>query len=460
MQHLVIKHLSTKGRGIAPLESGSKVEVIGALAGEEVLVEVGQKKRHGVFKGFLQEVIKPSPDRVTPRCVHVPHCGGCTWQQMDYGAQLQAKQNMVHNAFKTLIEEQKPEVLPIIGCPDPWRYRNKMEFSFSQTAAGKTYLGLVLAGGNGRVLNLTECHLTSQWMVRVVEEVRTWWEASNLAAYHHYRDTGHLRTLTVREAKQGKGKLVMLTVSGNPDFALTKEQVQGYVEALKRTTPDHETLSIFLRIQQLIKGSPTQFYEMHLSGPDHFLETMHIQGRALHFKVSPTSFFQPNTLQAEVLYNRSLSLLKDLPNARVYDLYCGTATISLALACVAKEVIGIELNPHAVMDAECNKELNQIQNLTLYKGDVGVILDQLKGSEAPSIAVVDPPRAGLDERALRNLLSLNAQQILYLSCYPPTQAENIQVLTQAGYRLVSVQPVDQFPHTMHVENIAYLERLV
>lgn len=455
MRRLKISHLSSKGKPIAFLDPQTKVEVIGALPGEEVSVECGSKKRHGTCKGFLKEVLVASAERVAPRCVHVPQCGGCIWQQMDYTAQLKAKEELVQRVFPN------HPVLPIIGCEDPWHYRNKMEFSFSQTAAGKSFLGLVLAGGNGRVIDLQECHLGSPWMIDVLNEVRNWWHSSSLQAYHPYRDAGSLRSLTVREAKQGRGKLVMLTVSGNPQYAITREQIDGFVEAVKQATEEKETLSIFLRIHQILPGSPTQFYEMHLFGPDHFIEMLHVAGRSFQFKISPTSFFQPNTLQAERLYTEALQKLQNLASARVFDLYCGTATLSLVLASFAKEVVGIELNPYAVMDAEANKEFNHLSNVTLHKGDVGKVLESLKKNgdfQPPDIAVVDPPRAGLDERALKELLSLEAKQILYLSCYPPSQAENIKVLLEGGYKLKSLQPVDQFPHTFHVENIAYLAK--
>lgn len=458
MSSLVITHINTKGKPIGTLDDKTKVEVVGALAGEEVLVDVGTKKKRGVAKGFLLQVIKPSPERVEARCPHVPQCGGCTWQQMDYAAQLKTKEEMVRTSFGSLLEGAT--FLPIIGCSDPWRYRNKMEYSFSQTSAGKRYLGLILAGGGGRVLNLEECHLTSQWSVGVLKSVREWWLATDLAAYHHFRDTGALRTLTVREALQGRGKLVMLTVSGNPEYALKKEEIQKFSESVIAATPAEELadLSIFVRVQQIMKGQPTQFYEMHLHGPDHIVETLYVdigsEVRTLQFKVSPSSFFQPNTKQAGVLYSRALQMVQNLKGSTVFDLYCGTATIGLALATVAKEVIGIELNRHAILDAEVNKELNSVTNLTLYHGDVGKVLEEIP--QRPDLVIVDPPRAGLDERALKNLIALGAPEILYLSCYPPSQAANIVELAKAGYRLVQIQPVDQFPHTMHVENIAYL----
>lgn len=452
---------SSKGRALA---CNGKLEVIGGLSGEELLIEVGGKRKK-LRQGYLRKVLTPSQDRVEPRCVHVPDCGGCALQQMDYRAQLRLKEGLVAEQFRQIIREHHPVIEPIIGCENPWRYRNKMEFSFSENRAGEKFLGMMLAGSRGRVLNLRECHLVSEWFSEALEGVRQWWQSiPNLKAYHHGSDGGHLRTLTLREAKQGKGKMAMLTVSGNPLFAFKKEWMNSFVDCLKKLTAD-DHLSIFLQVHQIAKGRPTQFFEMLLSGPDHITETLHIhafgQSHTLNFKISPTSFFQPNTKQAEALYSAGLRSLSTLDGARVFDLYCGGATIGLSAAKFAKEVVGIELNPHSVFDAGWNQEVNQIKNFSIYRGDVGEVLETLKQDPnfaKPDIVIVDPPRVGLDKKALGHLKEFSAQEILYISCNPTTQAANIEDLCQAGYRLKLIQPVDQFPHTIHIENICLLQK--
>ncbi|NGX38166.1 MAG: 23S rRNA (uracil-C(5))-methyltransferase RlmCD [Chlamydiae bacterium] len=407
----------------------------------------------------LKKSIDFSIDQVEARCGHVPECGGCCLQQMDYSSQLDFKEEWVQKLFSPFIESHHTEVRPILGCENPWRYRNKMEFSFSQNRAGDHFLGLMLAGGRGKVLNLSECMLVSKWYIETLSSARDWWKESGLSAYHHRTDSGHLRTLTLREAKQGKGKMAMLTVSGNPSFALKKEQIQKFVACIKKTTPD-EHLSIFLQVHQIAKGRPTQFFEMHLHGPDHITERLEVelegQTHTLDFKISPTSFFQPNTVQAQKVYSEGLQMLS-LCGARLFDLYCGGATIGLAAAKSAKEVMGIELNHHSVFDAKWNQEVNGIQNFTIHRGDVGEVLTDLNVA-SPDIVVVDPPRVGLGEIALQHVKNLGAKEILYISCSPITQAENIQVLIEAGYRLKILQPVDQFPHTAHVENICLLQK--
>ena len=407
----------------------------------------------------LKQSIDLSLDPVEARCAHVPACGGCCMQQMDYSSQLDQKEEWVQKLFSTQVESHQTEVRPILGCENPWRYRNKMEFSFSQNRAGDHFLGLMLAGGRGKVLNLSECMLVSEWFTEALSSVRDWWEASGLRAYHHRSDGGHLRTLTLREAKQGTGKMAMLTVSGNPDFAMKKEQIGEFVACIKKTTPD-EHLSIFLQVQQIAKGRPTQFFEMLLHGPDHITERLEIEledeVHSLEFKISPTSFFQPNTLQAQKLYSEGLQMLS-LKGARLFDLYCGGATIGLSAAKRAKEVVGIELNHHSVFDAQWNQEVNGIQNFTIYRGDVADILNA-HTLASPDIVVLDPPRAGLDEKALQHVSHLEAKEILYISCNPKTQLKNIESLVEVGYQLKILQPVDQFPHTAHIENICLLQK--
>lgn len=442
---LKINRLNSRGWGVGT--HGEKVvEVIGALPGDELSVRLFSKRRKK-WRGDLLGVIKPATARVAPRCVHAGVCGGCAWQQMDYPAQLEEKERRVKASFADLIARDGTEFRKIIPCDDPWQYRNKMEFSFSQNKAGERFLGLMIAGSKGHVLNLQECHLVSPWFMAVLEKVRTWWEASGLSAYR-MNDTGTLRTLVVREGKRTGDKLVMLTVSGNPAYAIPRKEIERFVDAVK-STADTERLSIFLRVQQACKGAPTQFFEMHLHGPDHLVEKL--DGMA--FKVSPTSFFQPNTLQAEKLYREALKLVRG-KKKHVLDLYAGTATLGMALAQRAERVTAIEINPHACFDAEVNKELNQMRNVDIVCGDVGKKLGEL--NVEPDLVVIDPPRTGLDAAAIAHLKKLQPEEILYVACNHETQAANIQEMSE--YRLAVLQPVDQFPHTPHIENIALLRR--
>jgi 23S rRNA (uracil1939-C5)-methyltransferase len=314
---------------------------------------------------------------------------------------------------------------------------------------------LILDSSRGKVFNLTECHLVNSWFAEGVQAVRKWWKENELEAYHPYRNTGSLRTLTMREGQRTGDRMVFLTVSGNPEYALRKHHIESFVAYLRDAIePLDSELSIFLRIQQTAKGMTTNFYEMHLHGPDHIRETLHVSGKPLTFKISPVAFFQPNTRQAEQLYSTALHLSGIPDNGIVFDLYCGTGTLGICAAQKAKQVIGIELSPEACLDAVANAKANGIDNIDIRCGSVSEVLQTIKLH--PDLVMVDPPRAGLDSKAIRLLIDLKPKMILYVSCNPVTQAENVAAFLEAGYQLKVIQPVDQFPHTTHVENIVIL----
>jgi 23S rRNA (uracil1939-C5)-methyltransferase len=323
-----------------------------------------------------------------------------------------------------------------------------------------------MQGTRGHVFSMKECLLANPWFAQAAQAVQNWWECSGLNAYYPGKDFGSLRTLTLREGIRTGDRLVMLTVSGNPNYALNKQQLQNFVQCLKDSIEvpnSDQKLSIFLRIQQIAKGKPTSFYEMVLYGPDHIREVLHIPREdqtieSLNFRISPSAFFQPNTEQAERIYGKALSMANLTSNDLVYDLYCGTGTLGICLAKRVKEVIGIELSRESVLDARENVKENRLLNVTIKAGDVGNVLEELakESSKKPDAVMVDPPRAGLDSKAIKHILDLKAPKLLYISCNPKTQAMNLEPLLEAGYQLQLVQPVDQFPQTMHVENIAFL----
>lgn len=446
----------------------SAIHVPFAIPGDRVKALLYGRHK-GIYQGRLEDLIEPSPQRITPRCVHFGYCGGCRWQQISYEQELKQKEERIERQLASSLHEEVIRY-PILACHPSWHYRNKIELSFSSDKAGHQFFGFIIQGSRGKVFNLTECHLVPPWFVTAVETVRSWWQESGLDAYHAGHNTGSLRTLTLRDGLRTGDRMVMLTVSGNPDFALHKSQLDRFAASLKEAVKPafaEQRLSIFLRIQQIAKGRATQFYEMLLDGPDHIREILHIQAQEtippipLSFKISPTAFFQPNTIQAERLYSRALQLAAIPEGAMVYDLYCGTGTLGICAAKHAKEVIGVELTPESVLDARENVRQNGLANVTIIKGDVGNVLAQLQqqGSPKPDVVLVDPPRAGLDPQAIKHLIDLKAPTIVYISCNPVTQALNLKDLTLEGYRVEAMQPVDQFPHTAHVENIIILKRL-
>lgn len=457
------------GKGVWHSQDGLShhVEVPFAIPGDEVRVNL-LKRRGGVYASRLLEIIHLSENRTIPICIHFGKCGGCRWQQIPYEDQLKQKEAWVSRYLQPYLN---PSVVchPIIPCDPPWRYRNKMELTFSNDKAGEYYLGLILYGTRGHVFQMEECHLAQPWVVDAVKAVTHWWKESNLQAYFSGGDRGSLRTLTLREGVRSGDRMAMLTVSGNPAYALNKKQIDGFKSALKGsigpTLPPDGKLSIFLRIQQIAKGQKTQFFEMLLDGPDHIRELINIKtsdnkSYPLEFRISPSAFFQPNTKQAERLYSRAIEMTNAPADSLVYDLYCGTGTLGICLAKQVKEVIGIELSPESSLDARENAKCNQLSNISILTGDVGIVLPKLlaDSQKRPDVVVVDPPRSGLDARALKHLLEIKAPILTYISCNPATQAENLDVLIRGGYRLKAVQPVDQFPQTIHVENIVILER--
>ena len=418
---MLVDRYSKKGHGAL---KGSRREIVGGLLGEELIVDKYDK---------LLEVLQASPHRIPPKCPHVGSCGGCAWQQMRYEAQLQLKQEKIISLFGTSSR--------IIACDDPFYGRNKMEFSFSEDKAGERYLGLMMPQARGRVLNLQECHLVSSFFTETLKLVREFWQKTELKAFHPPSGRGTLRNLTVREGLRTGEKMVILTVNGDPEWALKKDHIAAFKKIFD------PSVSLFIKLHTAIKGRPTTFSEFHLQGPTHIHEV--VLNRT--FMISPDAFFQPNTHMAEKLYQAAIDLAKPTKEMVVFDLFSGTGTLGILFAPHVKQVISVEINPYAVFDAEANAEIQGVKNLTAYKGDVGVILPTL--TARPDLVLLDPPRMGIGTFAIEHLLKLKPERILYISCNVATQKTDIEALP---YEIEAVQPVDQFPHTPHIENIVLL----
>lgn len=431
-----------KGSGFFTDLSGNEkeAEVSFTMPGDLVEVSVHRKKR-GVFPAKLIQLIAPSQHRIAPKCIHFGICGGCSFQHIPYSMQLKNKENRVKDLFSGLLQP-----LSIIGCNNPFGYRNKMEFSFSENKEGDRFLGLFMSGMRGRVFNVKKCELVSPWFNESLEKAYAWWETSGLRAYYPPKDFGHLRTLTLRESATTGEKMAMLTVSGNPLFAIHQSEIDSFSALFDDKT------SVFIRIHQSIKGKATEFFELHLKGPEFISETFD----NVDFQVSPSAFFQPNTKQAEILYQTALKLADLSKEDVLYDLYCGTGTIGLIASGFVKKVIGIELSYEASLDARENAKRNRIENIEVFTGSVGDVLQKKGSYEPPSVVILDPPRSGLDPCSLKEVIALNSPKIIYISCNPATQSRDVKVFLEAGYQLKVLQPVDQFPNTPHIENIAVL----
>lgn len=453
------------GRELSESGEGCHCEVPFTAIGDVVKASFF-KKKNKVFLGRVLELIEASSSRVEPKCPHARACGGCSWQHINYEDQLKEKQQFIENLFSEILQDEKATLYPIIQTEVPWQYRNKMEFSFSEDSKGNHYLGLIEANSNGLVINLKQCHLASSWMTQVLEAMRTFWiSQKDLKAYNPRRNTGVLRTLTLREGIHTKQKLIMLTISGNAHERFSQRLIDGFKECVLSCFPKEEILSVFLQVIQAKEGMPTQVYEMHLHGRDHIVETLSINYedsvKTFDFKISPSSFFQPNTKQAEKLYSRALAMITRAKEMNIVDLYCGTGALGIVFSHLARKVIGVEINPYAVFDAEVNLRANAVHNVVIHRGDVKNVLEEFKDSGEllnPDLVIVDPPRAGLDAKALLHVIQLDPKEILYISCNPATQKENILDLLKSGFSLKAMQPVDMFPHTSHIENIVILQK--
>lgn len=468
---LEVSALSNKGHGLSWLDDEGKrsiqVEVPFTVPGDKVKVQL-LKKSGGLYYSKLLEIITPSNQRVVPRCKHFGVCGGCRLQHIPYEQQLQHKESYVRRCFERVLS---PDVAfnTILASPQPWNYRNKMDYTFLKKEGKDARLGLIQEGSISRIIEIEECHLANPWFIDALKAVKKWWQQENEKHSQIEKEIGKLQTLTLREGFRTGDRMVVLTVSCHPDFELQANKLEKFVEAMRQQlTPENPQshLSIYLRIQQMGKGITTSMYEMLLSGPGHIREILNIKvfddvpAVSLNFEIGPSNFFQPNPLQTERFYALALRMANIPRDAVVYDLYCGAGTLGLSIAKHVKQVIGIELSPESALSASNNAKRNGFQNVTIMSGAVRHALLQIpeKKLPPPDIVIVNPPRSGLDPLAIENVLALNAPKILYVSCNPVSQAKNIEYLMQKGYQLKKVQPVDQFPQTYQVENIAILEK--
>lgn len=438
MEDLIVEIEGFTKKGFCTSKDASG-NILSAIPGEKgLLKKISGKGKRSLY--ILEDLLKKSEDRVEARCKHFTSCGGCSLQHVSYQRQLQEKENIVKNLFSG------HKVDSIVGMDDPWRYRGKMEYTFSQNKAGEKFLGLIKPKSRGFVENLTECHITHEWYTKILEKVRQFWMNEQLLAYNLHSNTGSLQTLTVRKSAYTGSKMVILTVSGNADFALSKDQMDSFVKAV-----DDDTCSIFLQIKCISKGTPTRFYEMHLSGPAYFEEKV----LDTTFRLSPKAFFQPNPIMAEKFFAAIKESLALTGKEKILDLFSGVGTISMLLSKHADHIVAVEIGKEAVCDARENIERLEIDNIEMYADDVSNFIETRGEHFIPDIVVIDPPRIGMGKVAINFLEKLKPSKIAYLSCNPVTQKEDIEKLP--SYKITSIRPFDQFPHTPHLENLIILE---
>ena len=441
---LRIDSLAYGGNGVAR-HDGFVLFVRSGLPGDLVRARV-TKVRRGYAEATAHDVLEPGAARVTAPCRHFGTCGGCRFQDFAYEEQIAAKEAQVRDALVRLGGFAEPPLEPIVPAVSQFHYRNKLEYSFTTTPDGAA-LGFHRAGRWDEVLPIDECLLTTELGNAVRAAVRDWAREEGLAAYDQASGEGYLRHLVFREGRNTGQALVMLVTAPGERFD------SGYLVDVLRRFP--EVRSVHWAVNDTpaeVTNLPTRL----LWGDDAIEEKL----LGLRFRIRPNAFLQTNTEMAEILYAMARQFAGLSGQENVYDLYCGTGTIGLALAAEALTVWGVEISEEAVACALENASLNGIGNAAFFAGNVGQSLEELRErAGTPDVVVVDPPRAGLAGKSLRRTGALLAPRLVYVSCNPTTLASDAKVLRdEFGYELVRCRPVDMFPHTPHIESVSLLER--
>lgn len=480
---LEIEAVTGDGIGLATRE-GVLFLVPFALAGEQVVGEVEKverfRRRNRPFAAMLAagpdgfsfqatarpvEVARPAATRETPVCPHFSACGGCTWQHQNYGAQLARKRALVLSALAPALKaaglsdsEIDALIKPVIPSPLPWQYRNKLEFTFSPDGRP----GFHQRGDYRSVIEMEECHIGSPEMIAAARTVGEWARAHALPGYDKVSNTGFLRHLVVRQAYHTQELMVALATFGSATAPTAKVAdapalpfADDLVERLKQRLTHLTSLLWVINPSpsDVVKVEPGQLHV--LSGRPYIVETL----AGLSFRIELATFFQTNTIQAETLIRLAREAARLTPSDLLFDLYCGVGTFSLALARECRQVLGIEIVEPAVVAARANAELNRITNATFRAGDTR---KQLAAAVTdfgnPDVVLLDPPRAGAGGRVMRRLGRTNPHRVVYVSCNPETLGSDLLELVPFGYTVESVQPIDLFPHTSHVETVTLAVR--
>jgi len=433
---LTVDSLAFGGAGVARLD-GYVVFVADGFPGDRVRAEVEKAKR-AYAQARAIEILEPSPDRVPPRAEHP----GAPWQVLPYDRQLEIKQAQVDDALRRIGRLDGFELEPIVPAVQPWRYRNKLEYSFGPGPDGRLVCGFHAPGRWEEIVELTDCWLASETGNAARERVVEWCRNAGLTAFDRRTREGFLRNLVVRESRRG-GELQIRLVTGPG-----KLDRDGLTEAAA-------PFGGLLWTQTDSVAETTQAGETELlAGSDRLEEEI----GGMRFQIAANAFFQTNTEMAERLYELAIDYAQPSGTDRVYDLYCGIGTIGLLMAPRAAEVWGLELVEEAIADAIANARLNEVDNARFFAGDVRLAMRELvQEAGRPDTVMVDPPRSGLSQKVVRRIIEAGPRRIVYVSCNPTTLAPNAAQLVEAGYVLRRVRPVDMFPQTPHIEAVALLE---
>jgi len=458
LQQVTVEDYAAEGKALGRTE-GKVVFISGAVPGDVVDVQLSKNKKDWA-EGKAIHIHSFSADRVDPFCEHFGICGGCKWQMLPYEKQLQYKQNEVAQNLRRLGKIELPEIMPIIGCGTIARYRNKLEFTFSNrryllpsemgAAEGSLQnnaLGFHVPRLFDKVIDINTCHLMAEPTNAIKNTIRQFALNNNYPFYDIRNHTGWLRTLVLRICTTGE-VMVNLCVANYDEAA-----IKNLFDHLLAKVPSITTLlyTINPKKNDSIYDLQPQVYH----GKGYALEML----EDFRFKISPKSFFQTNTKQGEQLYRVARNFAELTGQETVYDLYCGTGSIGIFVSRQAKKIIGVELIEEAIEDARANAALNNIEHAHFFAGDVIDVCNDAFFAEhgRPDVIITDPPRAGMHEKLVKKILDIAAPTVVYVSCNPATQARDLQLLDEK-YRVTKVQPVDMFPQTHHIENVVQLKR--
>ena len=455
---LEITDIGIHGEGIGKLD-GFPLFVKNALPGDRAEVVVTKVKPSYGY-GKVLEILEPSPDRVTPRCPLSERCGGCQLQALSYEKQLQYKEDLVRQRLIRIsgfTPEKVAEVTePVRGMQDPWRYRNKAQYPVAVGESGRAVSGFY-AGRTHHLVENEDCLLEPELNARILRTVLDFVNAKGIAPYDEEAGTGILRHILIRHGfDTGEIMLCLIVRKYRP------QMWQGFMEALEAaglTEGDARIVSAGFSVQPE-KNNVIMGRDFHcVYGKPYLTDRI----GEISYRISPQSFYQVNPVQMKVLYDLAGECANLNGEETLWDLYCGIGTIGLYLADKARQVIGIEVVPEAANNARENARINGIENALFYEGAAEEVFDRLLkegGITAPGeqVVIVDPPRKGCDEKLLNSIIDFSPERIVYVSCDPATMARDVRRLTEGGYELKRVVPVDQFCHSVHVETVVLLSR--
>ena len=443
--------LKFPNKGIVDCGEEGTAIVKGVLKGQRVRFVVS-KKRSEYSLGRLREVIEKSPlEDAKPLCPHFGMCGGCAYQTMSYENQLELKSGVVKDLLDNAIDGDY-EFEGIIGSPNQWAYRNKMEFSFGdEFKDGPLALGMHKKESFHDIVTVDECKIVDEDYNKVLRAVLNYCVDLNLPFYHKMRHEGYLRHLLVRRTARTNELLVALVTSSQ--FEGDEQQfIDGLCDLILKLNLSAEVKSILHIINDGVADIVQSDETRVIYGDEYIYEEI----LGLKFKISVFSFFQTNSLGAEVLYEKAREYIGDTKDQTVFDLYSGTGTIAQMIAPVSKKVIGVEIVEEAVEAAKENAALNNLDNCEFIAGDVLKVIDDIE--EKPDMLILDPPRDGINPKALKKIIDFGVDRLVYISCKPTSLARDLSLLQESGYKVEKVSCVDMFPNTLHVETVVLMTR--